>query len=273
VRKVLLPLLHLPTLTSIKLSTFWNFAWADLAGRVNLKELEIESLECSNGVGKFSEALPTTPVMLERLAINKWNVTPVHQLCHAQRPDGKPIIDLSSLKEVTAEVPRIDSIEDLFGICRNLHKIDLSIERSTFLDYSCFKGLFAMLRPSLLTLVDIDIEYDVNYDYDGFKTDSEDDFAGLFHELEKMVGQNVVETIKLAILVYPGYDCTRWGCELDDILMGSPEGWPALKKVSLKLDVVGASRGSVKDKALRELPMTKLVESKRVQFDLNVWVN
>ena len=127
-----------------------------------------------------------------------------------------------------------------------------------------------MLRPSLPTLVDIDIRYYIIYD----EVETVDDgLAGLCHELEKMVGQNVVERIKLVILVHPGYDCTRWGCELDDILMGSPEGWPALRKVSLILDVVGASRGSINDKALRELPMTKLVESKRVQFDLNVWVN
>ena len=53
----------------------------------------------------------------------------------------------------------------------------------------------------------------------------------LCHELEKMVGQNVIERIELLIWVYPGFDCTRWG-ELDDILMGSPEGWPALRKVS-----------------------------------------
>ena len=125
-RKVLLPLLHLPTLTSIRLSKFSNFALADLAGCVNLKELEIYLLECSIGVGKFLEALPTTPVMLERLAINMWNVKPVQQLCHARRPDGKSIIDFSSLKELTAKVPRVDSIEDLFGICGNLHKVDLS---------------------------------------------------------------------------------------------------------------------------------------------------
>ena len=127
VRKVLLPLLHLPTLTSIRLSTFWNFPLADLAICVNLKELEVEFLECSNDVGKFLEALPTTPVMLEQLAINKcWNVIPVQQLCHARRPDGKPIIDFSSLKKITAEVLRVDSVEELFGICGNLHKITLS---------------------------------------------------------------------------------------------------------------------------------------------------
>ena len=127
VRKVLLPLLHLPTLTSIRLSTFRNFSLADLAICVNLKELEVEFLECSNDVGKFLEALPTTPVMLEQLAINKcWNVIPVQQLYHARRPDGKPIIDFSSLKKITAEVLRVDSVEELFVICGNLHKITLS---------------------------------------------------------------------------------------------------------------------------------------------------
>ena len=48
-RKVLLALLHLPTLTSISLSTIRNFPVADLASCVNLKKLRIHSssLECS----------------------------------------------------------------------------------------------------------------------------------------------------------------------------------------------------------------------------------
>ena len=123
-RKVLLPLLHLPTLTSINLDTIWNFALADLASCVNLKKLQIWSSECTNGVGNFLEASPATPVMLERLVIDRrsQNVKPVHhQLCHARRPDGKPIIDLSSLKEIKSDVPP-HSMTELFGICRNFHK-------------------------------------------------------------------------------------------------------------------------------------------------------
>ena len=126
VRKVLLPLLHLPTLTSISLSTIRNFALEDLAGCVNLNELEINSLECSNGVGKSLEALPTTPVMLERLAISNGKISSVQQLCRARRPDGKPIVDFSSLKKITAEVARLDSMKELFVICRNLRNINLS---------------------------------------------------------------------------------------------------------------------------------------------------
>ena len=89
-----------------------------------------------------------------------------------------------------------------------------------------------MLKPSLPTLVNINIEYYIDNDvetYDG-------PLAGLCHELEKMGGQNVpvVETIMLLvhIRVQQGYDCTRWG-ELDNVLMGSPEGWLALRNVSL----------------------------------------
>jgi hypothetical protein len=125
-RKVLLPLLHLPTLISISLSTIRRFALADLAGCVNLKELRIESLDCLTGVGNFLEALPTTPVMLERLAIKEGNVIPVQRLCDARRPDGKPIIDFSSLKKIAAKVARLDSMKELFAICRNLRKITLS---------------------------------------------------------------------------------------------------------------------------------------------------
>ena len=133
------------------------------------------------------------------------------------------------------------------------------------------KGLFSMLKPSLPTLVDIYITCRIENDdetYDG-------PLAGLCHELEKMVGQNVVETIELVIWVQPGYDCTRWG-ELDDILMGSSGGWPALRKVYLSFFVIRSSRAKKKrddlDKALQELPMIKLVESKQVEFNFEVMV-
>ena len=127
-RKALLSLLHLPKLTSISLSSIWNFPLADLASCVNLKKLQIQSLECStpDGVGNFSEALSPSPVMLEWLTIDEGNVKPVQQLCHARRPDGKPIIDFSSLKKIKSEDVRLCSMTELFGMCSNLQKISLN---------------------------------------------------------------------------------------------------------------------------------------------------
>ena len=126
-RKVLLPLLHLPTLTSIRLSTIRNFPLADLTSCVNVKTLQIECLECStpNSVGNFLETLPATPVILEQLVIIEGNIKPVQQLCHARRPDGKPIVDFSSLKKISASVPQLDSLRELLVMVRNLHKISL----------------------------------------------------------------------------------------------------------------------------------------------------
>ena len=118
VRKVLLPLLHFPTLTSISLSSIQNFPLADFAGCVNLKKLKIYSLKCSYGVGTFLEALPPTPAMLEQLTITCGDVIPVQRLCNTRRPDGKPIIDFSSLKEITSAA-RLHSMTELFGMCRN----------------------------------------------------------------------------------------------------------------------------------------------------------
>ena len=119
-----------------------------------------------------------------------------------------------------------------------------------------------MLKPSLPTLVDIYIECVIE---GGFAP-----FSNLCHEFEKMAGQNVVETINLMIWTFSSFDGTKLG-ELDDVLMGSLEDWPALRKVSLSLNIVGTSRSrdNVVEK-LRELTMTKLMESNRVQFDFQV---
>ena len=128
-RKVLLPLLHLPTLIDIGLTRIGNFPLADLASCVNLKTLRIDCLECStpNSVGNFFlETIPATPVMLEWLVIIMGNIKPVLQLCHARRPDGKPIIDFSSLKKITASVPQLNSLWELFVMFRNLRRVRLT---------------------------------------------------------------------------------------------------------------------------------------------------
>ena len=292
VRKVLLPLLHFPTLTSIKLSSIDNFPLADLAYCVNLKKLKILDLECSNGVGKFLETLPTAPVMLERLEIRR-SIKHVQQLCDARRPDGKPIIDFSSLKEISATATRLDSLTELFGMCRNLHKIELGrmslslpyclhpfdvysytivgsgVNPDPSEDTSSLKGLFSMLKPSLPTLVDISIDYFDGTDDDDETDDKTDDgpLTGLCHELEKMVGQNFIETIEILIWVQPlvGWGSKRW-CELQKLIIGSLEGWPALKRVSLLVQVIIYDS---EDKGFEEMYMTKLVESKQLLFEID----
>jgi hypothetical protein len=134
-RKALLPLLHLTTLTSISLNRIKNFLLADLAGCVNLKDLELESLECWNDAGKFLEPLHPTLVMLEILAISAGNIELVQLLCDARRPDRKRMIDFSSLKEIRSDAVQLHSMTEVFRLCRNLQKIDLtrmSLPRLTF---------------------------------------------------------------------------------------------------------------------------------------------
>ncbi|KAF8805819.1 hypothetical protein BYT27DRAFT_7191978 [Phlegmacium glaucopus] len=277
IREALLPLFHLPTLTSISLFAIQNFPLTDLARCVNLKKLQVAFIECSTDVGGFLEALPTTPVMLEEFTIQRRNVNCVQQLCHARRPDGKPIIDFSSLKKIVAKVARLDSMKELFGLCRNLREVDLSVRDiggDNHSSTSSLAGLFAMLRPSLPTLKDIRIETRIDADQ-GY----DDPLSGLCHELEKLAGQNMFETIKLVIWVDASCDCKRgdeWG-ELDNILMRSPEDWPALKEVSLLIGVIKDDDSELDDddleEALKRLPVTqftKLVESKRVQFKFAV---
>ncbi|KAF8811373.1 hypothetical protein BYT27DRAFT_7336357 [Phlegmacium glaucopus] len=262
----LLPLLHLPTLTSISLSEIRNFALANLAGCVNLKKLRIESVGFSTDVGDVLEVLPTTP-MLGHL---EGNAKPVQRLCHARRPDGTPIINI---KIIVAKAARLDSMKELFGICRNLRVAHLSARSP---DPSSLDGLFTLLRPSLPTLVNIHIETCIH-----IIDKACDHFSCLCHvpslcrELQAMVGQNTVKTIKLVIRgVQVGYDCRQWG-KLDKILMGSPEGWPALRKVSLEVDVKKFcgpyfDDGETTIKKLLLTQLTMLVESKKVKFRCHV---
>jgi hypothetical protein len=124
-----------------------------------------------------------------------------------------------------------------------------------------------MLKVSLPTLVDINIRYNIHYNIE--ETD-DSPLADLCCELEKMIGKNVVETITIGLWIWSGCDCTRWG-KLDDVLMGSPEGWPALREVSLSfLCHSMPSARDFSDTVLQEFPMTKLLESDRVQFNFDI---
>ena len=128
---IFLFLLSHPNLTRICLENIWVFLLADLALCVNLKELEIgPGLSCLNNVGDLWRHYPPTPVMLERLVINRGNIEPGQELCIARRPDGKPMIDFSSLKIITVDVARLELLKDVFAMCRNLHKIDLGMSFS-----------------------------------------------------------------------------------------------------------------------------------------------
>ena len=149
--------------------------------------------------------------------------------------------------------------------------MSLIVEREAGLDQlesaSNLKGLFTMLKPSWPTLVNICI----NYTFEDDEEMPHNVLAGLCHELKKMAGQNVVEKITLKIWVPPDYhDFT--GCnELDDVLLGSPEGWPSLKEVSLSFGVLVEHDDTDNLVAFRKMPtMTKLVESERVVFNLDI---
>ena len=127
-RKILLPLLHLPTLTSIRFRKIRNFSLADLAGCPNLKKINIGYFEFSTRVGKFLEPLPATQVKLEGFVTgdDDSSCLQVQRLCQARRPDGRRIIDFSSLKKLEVTLAQLDTLSDLFGMCRNLHHINLS---------------------------------------------------------------------------------------------------------------------------------------------------
>ena len=127
------------------------------------------------------------------------------------------------------------------------------------------KGLFTMLKPSLPTLMDIKIEY---YDIDDNET-SDGLFADLLLGLKKMAGQNVVKTIELTWPHSDWHDCMRW-VELDDVLMGSPKDWPALREVSLSLSFDEPEDVNTDMAVRRLLSMTRLEKSKRVKFDFNI---
>ena len=122
IRPALLHLLHLPTLTRLKMDYIRNFVVSDLIPCVNLKYLHIGNCMYSTAENTFPATLPDHPIRLNEFVSNFDNTTVIMKLCTARRPDGLPIIDFESLPKLTVGVAEYEEevSQELFRRCHSL---------------------------------------------------------------------------------------------------------------------------------------------------------
>ena len=104
IRPALLHLLHLPTLTHLKLDGIHPFALSDLIPCVNLKYLYIGNVTMA-AENTFTSTLPEHSIKLnEFVPRSGTSSAAIMKLCTARRPDGQPIIDFGSLPKITGKM-------------------------------------------------------------------------------------------------------------------------------------------------------------------------
>ena len=127
VRPALLHLLHLPTLTHLKLSTK-GFVVSDLIHCVNLKYLEIEYTTMAAG-NTFPATLPEHSIQLNEFVARFKTGYAIRKLYSARRPDGQPIIDFGSLSKIKVDIElpiEGEASLELFRHCHSLTNVSVS---------------------------------------------------------------------------------------------------------------------------------------------------
>ena len=116
IRPALLHLLHLPTLTHLKLDGIHPFALSDLIPCVNLKYLYIGNVTTMAAENTFTSTLPERSIKLNEFVTRSGTSSAaIMKLCTARRSDGQPIIDFGSLPKITGKMKA-----GLYGSCSGI---------------------------------------------------------------------------------------------------------------------------------------------------------
>lgn len=117
VKDPILNLMHLPTLSHLKLHSFFDFELSDLTLCVGLKHLDVAS--CNTDVGNLIEVYQGNPSRLESFegaASPEGGGQTLLQLCTARRTDGKPVVDATGLRKLCLDIHEdyLDELKELF---------------------------------------------------------------------------------------------------------------------------------------------------------------
>jgi len=280
-RPALLHLLHLPTLTHLKLFRLEKFVISDLIPCTDLKELELDFVTAAYAEKK---TLLDKSVRLSKFSAGVRSTTVTTRMCSALRPDGKPVFDFTGLTEISFKYVQPECVaasREVLRHCGQLSSIYISGAclpriRNLFLTLPCIlvldpeltlTGLAEMAAPFLQTLTDLRVDIKID---DIPPKSNPDPLSRLPSELDKWNHKNTLETITIGVFVEPDCTCKQgdeWG-ELDKAL--ARPGWPALRRVSLAITLRKYARDNGElTQALRKLPETqfpRLSSSETVEF-------
>jgi len=266
IKEPILNLMHLPTLTHLKLKRIIGFDLSALTLCTGLKHLDIYS--CTTVVGDPIEIYQETPSRLESFEGTTSPIDagePLLQLCTARRTDGKPIVDTSGLRRLCLDVEshRQDDLKALFNHLTQVINFKMLSCEALLLAYD-FPDLFL---PSLQTLQCIHLEI------------STKEIFPLVSGFASIAGKNVIQSIKLSVdILEVNWDGGDEWIALDQVFIHPELDWKKLRSFSLHIQVGNLSAYEMEDadnlwwqlQGLPETALKGLANHKNIMFDLQI---
>ncbi|KAF9472325.1 hypothetical protein BDN70DRAFT_900643 [Pholiota conissans] len=248
IRPVFLPLLQLPTLTSLGLGGIYDFSFADIGAYVSLKTITIGNVS-------FSVIFLPLSITLGQLKY----------LIEAKCADGKHLLNCSDLSTLSVgfmpkDVPDIQQLLEM-----SHHLVELYFRMDIRTDFSAFNFQNIPAVQQTRTLKQLNLKLVMVFD--SF-ADSMDTFIS---GLEKLAHRNAIESIVIGTLISSRVDSTSEGHwkRLDDVLGHS--GWSSLRSVSLTFGIDQGNEELVK--AFTKIAQTQfplLSSSNSVKFKIGI---
>ncbi|KAF8149960.1 hypothetical protein B0H34DRAFT_802090 [Crassisporium funariophilum] len=269
IRRALLHLMHLPTLTHLRLLMFFkNFPVSGIVSCNSLIGLDTE------GVLLEIDHLPTTSRthMIQEYTM-QMNSNTTRGLLSTKLANGDPAFDFTMLRKLTLTCGGDHGVSATHHLLERVKHLEVLKYRVCAREH--FRHLASLTARSARTLKILDLEAypgrNSRFGPISSAADPSPFILGLCKELEEMSDRNVVETIKLKIDASLGWPGDAWE-NLDIVLTKS--GWSKLKHVSITLNIVcwpWRRNEEALQTALDTLPKTQLIrlaKSNTVDFKI-----
>ena len=261
-----LHLMHLPTINHIDLSFIYNFPLSSLTPCVNLLRLDICQLSVvdrlfeGDGVPEFVFQSEIMPKILEFRTFDSSLL--MTKLLHAKTQDGQPVFNFMDLRRVTMSSSRSEddqNIQYLLQNAKSLENLHLYIGHQSLIRLHDIPSISA----GSLKVFDMSASLYSNP-------------LGLTGLWEEMAGLNMLEALSFEFQV----DCDESVDFVGSILQKAENilvrpGWPALRQVSIKIEIIPQEDCTEFVEALQSLPdkyLTHLPNHESVAFDFSAYV-
>jgi hypothetical protein len=266
-KSALLHLMHLPTVNRIHLLSIQNFPLSSLAPSVNLLQLVILHMSCSNPLeGSPEIVVEMMPKIREFYTTGSTLLTT--KLLHAKRQDGQQAFHFMDLTRLRISLQGSEDERNIRHLLQNaklLENLHLSLNHG--------RSLVGLLSPIAPTLKVLHLSVSL------FHKMSSTFLGGLCEELEALVGHNKLEALSFGIFVLSLETEDFIGCllqKVEKVLVKS--GWSALRDVSIEVTLApfgnpNVGRRAKLFKALQSLPngyLSHLSKLESVTFNYSV---
>lgn len=237
-RDALLRLIHLRSISRLKISDIQDFPIKTLCPCANLVDLTLLSVSGSaagidddeQGEGNFvPEAVAP---QLQSFNFDSWSSPYVLHLLNYRRSDGIPVVDFGTVRKLSVEAENEQDLVVIQALIKATQKLEV-IEYIVIELVDGYAGLAVALKntSSLSTLQKLCLSHEIN-------EEGQDPLCGLFEEFRGLSKcSNAIEEIHLEVAVLTDCQCNTGTLEWGRLDAALEYGFPMLRHVSLDITI------------------------------------